>query len=370
MKPFSTLTSLRWVRTSAAALAVALAAAPTAVTGQTPSAPETPWKAGAQPEFIVPSGPGAALDNAARKLTELLAREGITPNFVVSNRSGAHSIQALEQVERRPAHGGTLITLSSGYVTSLAQDALPEHLRRLTPVATLFREYVVVAVRNDSPLKDAKDLVQRLRSDPGAFSIGIATTLGNHIHIAIAQPLKQSGVDVKGLRVVPYKSSAESTAALLGGHLDVVSATTPNLLPHLVSGKVRLLAIGAEQRLGGAFAQTPTWREQGVDYVNDSFQGVAAASGLSAEHRAFWLNALRRVTSSPEWRQFVALNQWQPHFLGPDETAREVQRQVRQTRALLAELKLDLGNGAQVADAPQKKPHHLAQSDASAHSVR
>lgn len=150
----------------------------------------------------------------------------------------------------------------------------------------------------------------------------------------------------------------------------MVSATTPNLLPHLASGKVRLLAIGAEERLGGAFAQTPTWREQGVDYVNDSFQGVAAASGLSPEHRAFWLNALRRVANSTEWRQFVALNQWQPYFLGPDETTREIQRQVRQTRALLAELKLDLGQSPQVANVPKKKQQTLAQSDPSATSVR
>lgn len=369
MNPFAFFTSPRAKRHAAATLLLTLAA-PSAVIGQTATGSDTPWRAGTQPEFIVPSGAGAALDTAARKLTELLAREGVTPSFVVSNRSGAHSVAALEQVERRPTHGGTLITLSSGYVTSLAQDALPEHLRHLTPVATLFREYTVVAVRNDSPIKDAKDLVARLRTDPGVVSIGIATTLGNHIHIAVAQPLKQAGVDVKGLRIVPYKSSAESTAALLGGHLDVVSATTPNLLPHLASGKVRLLAIGAEQRLGGALAQTPTWREQGVDYVNDSFQGVAAASGLSAEHRAFWLNALRRVASSPEWRQFVALNQWQPYFLGPEETAREIQRQVGQTRVLLAELKLDLGRSPQVATAPQRKQQTLAQSDPGATSVR
>ena len=192
---------------------------------------DTPWKPGAQPEFIVPSGAGAALDTAARKLTELLARDGVTPAFVVSNRSGAHSIQALESLERRPAYGGALITLSSGYVTSLAQGALPPHLQRLTPVATLFREYAVVAVRHDSPIRDARDLIERLKVDPEAVSIGIATTLGNHIHIAIAQPLKQAGVDVKRLRIVPYKSSAESSTALVGGHLDVVSATTPRMSP-------------------------------------------------------------------------------------------------------------------------------------------
>ena len=78
--------------------------------------------------------------------------------------------------------------------------ALPPHLQRLTPVATLFREYAVVAVLHDSPIRDARDLIERLKVDPEAVSIGIATTLGNHIHIAIAQPLKQAGVDVKRLR--------------------------------------------------------------------------------------------------------------------------------------------------------------------------
>ena len=66
---------------------------------------------------------------------------------------------------------------------------------------------------------------------------------------------------VQKLRIVPYKSSAESMVALAGGHLDVVSATTPNLLPYLQSGRVRVLAIAADKRLEGVFAQSPTWKE-------------------------------------------------------------------------------------------------------------
>ena len=360
MKP--PIRSSRVPRTPPRALAAALLSLAALLPAHAQADAAPPWRAGAQPEFVVPSGPGAALDAAARKLTELLTREAGVPSFVVSNRSGAHSIQALEQLERRPAYGGALITLSSGYVTSLAQGALPEHLRQLTPIATLFREYTVVAVRHDSPVKDAADLLARLRADPGALSIGVATTLGNHIHLAIAQPLKRGGVDVKGLRIVPYKSSAESTTALLGGHLDVVSATTPNLVPHLAAGKLRLLAIGAEQRLGGLFAGVPTWREQGIDYVNDSFQGIAGASGLSREDQAFWLQAVRKAVASPEWRQFVELNQWKPHFLGPQDTARELQRQIGATQALLAELRLGLEPAPRLATPAAGTAQRLAQT--------
>lgn len=297
------------------------------------------WKPG-KPEFIVPSGAGAALDSAARKLTELLAREGITESFVVSNRSGAHSIQALEMLQRQPGNANLLMTLSSGYVTSVAQGALAPRLQELTPLATLFREFTTVVVRADSPIKNAQDLIATLRRDPGALSIGIATTLGNHIHLGIAQPLKQAGVPVQGLRIVPYKSSAESMTALVGGHLDVVSATTPNLLPYLQAQRVRVIAIAADARLGGAFAQAPTWKEQGVDYVSQSFQGVMTTARITPAQQRFWVQALQRVTQSPEWLSFVALNQWQPQFLGPQATQASLRQQIAQTQELLAELGL------------------------------
>ena len=298
------------------------------------------WAPRKSTEFIVPSGAGAALDVAARKLTELLTREKLAPGFIVSNKSSAHGIVALEGLHRHPGDAHALMTLSTSYGNSLAQNALPDHLQKGTPLATLFREFVTVVVRADSPLRSTQDLVAQLKQDPGKYSIGIATTLGNHIHLGVAQPLKLAGVDIKGLRIVPYKSSAESMTALVGGHLDVVSATTPNLLPYLQSGRVRVLAIAAEQRLGGAFAQAPTWKEQGINYVSDSFQGVMTVPGASAAQQAYWVAALRKVAETREWKDFVALNQWEPWFQGPQATQQLLQTQLDSNQALLSELGL------------------------------
>ncbi|HEY4664142.1 MAG TPA: tripartite tricarboxylate transporter substrate binding protein [Comamonas sp.] len=309
------------------------------------------WKPSKTPEFIVPSGAGAALDVAARKLTELLVRDGYASSFIVSNKSSAHGIVALESLHRTVGDGHTLMTLSTSYGNSLAQNAVPAHLQNGTPLVTLFREFVTVVVRADSPLQNAHDLIAHLKQDPGKFSIGIAQTLGNHIHLGAAHPLKQAGVDIHGLRIIPYKSSAESMNALVGGHLDVVSATTPNLLPYLQSGRVRVLAIAAEQRLGGAFASAPTWKEQGVNYVSDSFQGVMAGPGITAAQQAYWVSALQKVTNSQEWKDFVRLNQWEPWFHGPEQTAGLLKRQVSSSHALLAQLGLLPEQAARVAQA-------------------
>jgi len=198
----------------------------------------------------------------------------------------------------------------------------------------------VVAVRNDSPLKTGQDLIARLTEDPKSLSIAIATSLGNHIHLAIAKPLQVGGVDIGGLVVVPYKSSAESMNALLGGHVDVVSATTPNMVAHLQAGTIRLLAVAAPQRLEGIFADVPTWREQGVDAIQQSSQGVIAAPGATPEQLAYWHDALKKVTSKPEWKEFLKSNQWKENFQTPEEARLSMDREFHEAKRTLTALGL------------------------------
>lgn len=296
------------------------------------------WRPGPKVEFVVPSGPGAALDAAARKLTRLLEQHELAPSIVVSNKSSAHGILALNVLQRNEKDPHYLMSMTSSLVNSDVIGGLPVPYTDFTPLALLFNEYVTVAVRADSPLKTGHDLINQLRKDPGSLSIGIATTLGNHIHLGIAKPLKAGKVDISRLLVVPYKSSAESMTALLGGHLDVVSATTPNLLAHLASGRVRVLAVGSPKRLGGAFAQIPTWREQGIDAVGQSVQGVMTTKGVTLAQQAYWTNALRTVTQTQEWRDFLETNQWQANFLDPAQASAHLASEYAQTKSLLNEL--------------------------------
>ena len=138
--------------------------------------------------------------------------------------------------------------------------------------------------------------VERLRKDPSSLSIAVASALGNHIHVGIATPLKTAGVDIKKLKVVAFKSSGDSVAALLGGHIDVVSSTTPNVLGQLQAGKIRVIAITSANRQSGALAGVPTWKEQGVNIEFNASQGAIGPKGLSAAQIAFWENAFLRLS--------------------------------------------------------------------------
>jgi putative tricarboxylic transport membrane protein len=127
------------------------------------------------------------------------------------------------------------------------------------------------------PLKTAKDLINALKRNPESLKIAVAPLRGLNTHLAIAKPLKLAGVDVAKLTVAPFRSSADSMAALLGGHVDMVSATGPTVVPMAQAGKVRILVSAAPERGTGPLAKVPTWREEGVaaDYV--SYNGVLLA---------------------------------------------------------------------------------------------
>ena len=64
----------------------------------------------------------------------------------------------------------------------------------------------------------------------------MAPALGQNTHMAIAKPLKVAGVAVDKLTIAPFRSSGESVTALIGGHVDVVSATAPVILPQVAAG--------------------------------------------------------------------------------------------------------------------------------------
>ncbi len=298
------------------------------------------WSPADRVDYIVPSGAGAALDMAARRLGQILEAQKLAKSIVVSNKAGGAGQLALHVLQQSAGNGNVLSSLSSSFLTGHATGTLSARIADFTPVAILVDEFVTVAVRADSPIRDARDLAARLRQNPQAHSIGVASSLGNHIHIGIARPLKLGGVDVGRLTVAPFKSSAESMNALLGGHIDVVSSSTPNVIAHLNAGRIRVLAVDAADRLGGALAAVPTWREQGFDVVGVSSQGILAPKGIPPAALDYWVRALRTATRTPEWKEFVATNQLREHFVAGADAAGYLDRQYGAMTVALRDLGL------------------------------
>lgn len=285
---------------------------------------QTPWAPTERITYIVGVAPGGTVDLYARGIKNTLEQLKLTHNqvIVVENKVGAGGALALQQLKSNAGNAHDLGTFHTGAIAGAVTGLIKADPRDFTPVAMMVEETSLVAVRADSAIKSGADLVAALKADPTQIRIAVAPALGQNTHMAVAKPLKVAGVAVDKLTIAPFRSSGESVTALIGGHVDVVSATAPVILPQVVAGKLRVLASAAAEPGTGALAGIKTWREQGVpsDYV--SYNGVMLPPGVNAEQIRYWEEALRRVSQDKNWQTMVEQSGNKPIFRGYVESHR------------------------------------------------
>ncbi len=297
------------------------------------------WKPEKAVEIVVNTPPGNGPDRTARVMQSILQdKKYIDVPVVVSNKLGGGGVVAYAYLNTRPGDGHTLMIASKALLTNHIAGRGPSYTE-YTPVAHLFGEYMVITVKPDSPIQSGKDLVARVKKNPSGVSFGIATSLGNPIHQSIAAPLRAEGVDIKSLKNVIFNAGSASLAAMMGGHVDVVPVTAALAVQLAAAGQVRLLAATSPQRLAGALAEVPTWRELGYDTVVSQWRGVVGPKGMSGAQVAYWERILKRMTEADEWRQDIEKNFWSAEFMN----AREMRQAMDKDNASLKVFLNDLG---------------------------
>jgi putative tricarboxylic transport membrane protein len=304
-------------------------------------AQSAPWKPARNVEIVVGVGPGGGIDRTARAIQKILQDQKLLDvTATVVNKPGGGGTVAQAQLNQRQGDAHVWeITATSLLTNHITGRSALSH-KDFTPIAMLSDEYIGFLVRADSPLKTGRDLLNLLKADPESLPIGIATAAGNTNHIAAGLAAKIAGGDVKKLKVVVFGSGGESMTALLGGHVGLVATPSANAIPHLQSGKMRVLAVAAPARLEGALASVPTWKEQRADIVVANWRPAIGPKGWSAAQIAFWEEALARVTRSEEWKSDVAQSGAVTHYMNSRDLAAYFDAQYAQFRAILTELGL------------------------------
>jgi putative tricarboxylic transport membrane protein len=192
----------------------------------------------------------------------------------------------------------------------------------------------------DSPIKDGKDLLARLKKDPASASLGVSSVAGGANHLAAGLVYKTAGIDVKKIRTVVFDSAGKVMTATLGGHVDVAATSITAALRQVQSGKVRVLGVTSPRRLGGDMAQFPTWREQGAGVDFSNYRGMIGPKGLSAGQVAYWEGVLAALDRDESWRAHLEKTQLDRHLMTGRETVQYQDELDRKLRLILGELGL------------------------------
>ena len=316
-----------------------LLVAPALLTGGSQAQPAN-WRPEKAVELIASSAPGGSNDRTARAIQKILQDEKLVPVPIsVANKPGGNQTLARAYLNQHPGDPHYFDignpTLLSNHITGVSA----QHYSDFSPVALLLNEYTVFTVRADSPIRNARDLVEQLKKDPESVAVGISNRGGTN-HLTLSLVAKAAGVDPRRLKVIVFKSNAESITAVLGGHIQMVASTVTPVIGQARAGAARIIAVGSPRRMPGTLAEVPTLRETGLDVSLSNWRAIVGPRGLNPAQIAFWEEVLNRLVATEEWKKDLEAQYWEGNFLRSGEFLKYLEREYGVTKAIMTDLGL------------------------------
>ena len=317
-------------------LCLLLTVLPALVLAQSPAA----WKPERPVELIIGAAPGGANDRIGRSIQRVLQDSKLANPVVVVNKPGAGQTIAFSYLATHTGNPHFLGLASSSWLTTVAGGGTAVTHRDVTPIIKVLDEYQVYFVRNDAAIRTGKDIIDRLRKDPGSLSFGFSTASGNPLHISIATLARLAGADPGKLTTVVYESGTNTAIQVAGGHLDVGVQSPGSAWQLAQAGKIRLLAVAGPRRLPGELANVPTLREQGINSDANVFYTLFGPKGIDPAQIAWWDQALTSAMQSEQLKKDAEFNRWTIELIGHRELPAFLEREHENYRRALADLGL------------------------------
>lgn len=224
-------------------------------------------------QVIIPWAAGGATDLIFRALAANTGKYLGKAVVIVNRPGGGSAVGYTEGAQAKP--DGYMLTAA---VTPLA--ILPHQVttaytyKNFEPIINVVSDPSMFLIRSDAPWKSLKEFLDYAKKHPEMITVGNSGA-GGGVHLVALAFEKTAGVK---LNHIPFSGGGPSVTAILGGHINAVSVSPPEGISHVQAGKLKILALFAEKRLG-MFPDVPTVKEQGVDFAMGMWRGLVAPKG-------------------------------------------------------------------------------------------
>ncbi|HMF21113.1 MAG TPA: tripartite tricarboxylate transporter substrate binding protein [Pseudolabrys sp.] len=285
--------------------------------------------------LVVPWPAGGTTDIGMRALATATEKY-LKQKIVLENRPGAAGVLGPQQVAQTAAPDGyTLVQIPiTVFRAPFMRKTSLDPATDFTYIVGLSGYTFGIVVRSDAPWKTFKELIDYARENPGKINYGTPGA-GTTLHITMEQIAKQQGI--KWVHV-PFKGTAETTGALLGGHIDAVADST-GWASMVNAGQLRLLVLWTATRSKN-WPDVPTLREVGVDMVSNSPFGIAGPKGMDPRVVKIIHDAFKKGAEDPVYIEATTKLDQEPAYMSSDEYRRYAAQQLIEQKKLIEELGL------------------------------
>jgi tripartite-type tricarboxylate transporter receptor subunit TctC len=288
--------------------------------------------------LIVPWAAGGPTDVQMRAMAQLAARELRQPIFV-ENRPGARGTfgAAILYREAQP-DGYTLAQIHAGVLSHpfVTRSSTWDAATDFTYILAIAGHLSGMVVRADARWQTWHELIADIRAQPGTISIG-TSGVGTGSHLVVLQIMESERLHWLH---VPYRGAAETTTALLSGHVDAI-ADASSWAPHVENGRMRLLTVWSDTR-ARRFPDVPTIKELGYAVTGSGVYGLAGPRGMDPSVVTVLHDAFKAAIDDPTHLAVLDRLNMPLHYMNGVDFQRWVAAQIPIERDLIQRLAINL----------------------------
>lgn len=280
--------------------------------------------------LIVPFSAGGGTDAVARKLGSLLEKELNQPIIIVNRTGGAGAVgMTFGSTSKKDGYTITMITRE---IVSLPLMKLsPITYKNFDLVSLVNMDPAVVLVGKDSKYNSFEDLIKDAKARPEKIKFA-STAKPNFYALAI-----ENKVGVK-FNHIPYNGAGEVVPALLGNHADFTLMGPGEAIGQIKSGQFKALGLMANERIE-TLKEIPTLSELGYNIVSGTWRGIAVPKGTNKEIVETLNKAIKKVTSSDEFIEFMNKANFGIKYLGPEDFNNFIEEDTKVIKEIVDNLK-------------------------------
>ena len=274
--------------------------------------------------LVVPYAPGGSVDIVARLITPELSQR-LGTQVVVDCRGGAGGVLGTEIVAKAEPDGYTLLLINLGHAINPAFYKLPyDSMKSFTLIAKLLDGLHVLAVNPGVPANSVKELIALAKQKPGQL-IAVAAGKGSSSDLGAELFKAMAGIDFK---IVQFKGAGPAVIDLIGGHSQFIITSILPVLPHIKSGKLKVLGAGGLKR-SVILPEVPTIAESGLPGFDLSgWFGMVAPAGTPSPIVARLNKEIKTTLSSAELQKQFLSQGVEPGYLNPTDFGPFIEREI------------------------------------------